>query len=259
MDFPPNDRYCSFERNDCQGFALRSEQSLLIPALLDRETCGPVDGMGRGALYRFPLSAGNGILREYRRGGMMQRLLTEGSLTNRPLREWRVISYLHEKGFPVPEPLGVVWRRAGGLVFGAIATRELDASTLCAWLSARSERSEDMLEAVGKLVRVMHDLGVYHADLHVGNVLVSSGSDASGIYIVDFDKARIGPLTDIQRAQNLLRLRRSFVKRGLRLTDYERIRRAYGAASVPQWLEWLYDAKSALSDSVRSRTGTNAV
>ena len=48
--------------------------------------------MGRGALYTFPVLRDKGILREYRRGGYVQRFLREGSLTNRPLREWAGIS-----------------------------------------------------------------------------------------------------------------------------------------------------------------------
>ena len=62
---------------------------------------------------------------------------------------------------------------------------------------------------------------------------------------------------DIDRARNLLRLRRSFLKRGLRLTEFERIMRGYGPIHVPHWLEAAYEMKGALSDALARRAGNH--
>ncbi|MDZ4858074.1 MAG: lipopolysaccharide kinase InaA family protein [Candidatus Hydrogenedentes bacterium] len=255
-----NDNYCSFERNGQRGFAARTDQARIVAALLDRANCEPVTAMGRGALHRFPLKAGTAILREYRRGGAIQRLLPEGSIRNRPLQEWEVLHRLYEADFPVPEPLGVLWRRRIGLVYGAIATRELNATDLLSYLSTDAPSSSEyasILELTGTAIRRMHDLGVYHADLHVGNILVSRTVDR--VFIIDFDRARSGAITPLQCARNLLRLQRSFVKRGLRLTDFERIRRAYGPLAMPSWLEWAYGAKGSASDVLHRHSGKHVL
>ncbi|HRI87558.1 MAG TPA: lipopolysaccharide kinase InaA family protein [Candidatus Hydrogenedentes bacterium] len=258
MDAACHTRYCAFERLNHNGFALRAAQSRIIPALLDRADCAPVSAMGRGALYRFPLEDGNAILREYRRGGAMQRVLRESFLTNRPLHEWDVLLRLREAGFPVPEPMGVVWSRASGMFRGAIATREVDAIPLSEYLSTTAGDKESVLQSIGKLTRTMHDLGVYHADLHVGNLLVARGN-LRDVCFIDFDNARVGDVTEIDRARNLLRLRRSFVKRGLRYSDFERVRQGYGAVTIPSWLESLYQAKGQVSSAFQGRPGDDAV
>ena len=60
----------------------------------------------------------------------------------------------------------------------------------------------------------MHDAGIYHADLHLKNILLKQ--DASGAfsaYIIDLDKSFVvDKLTVEQRMKNLLRLNRSIDK-----------------------------------------------
>ena len=162
-------------------------------------------------------------------------------------------------GFPVPDPLGVVWNRRGLLYTGAIATQFVDTTNLAEFLKGPTERDASLLEHVGKLVRRMHDLCVYHADLHAGNILVASDpASRHPVYFVDFDDARIAAVPQLGRARNLLRLRRSFLKRGLRMTDFEHILRGYGPVAIPSWLESVYEIKGAVSDAIGRRSGTHA-
>lgn len=252
------ERYCTFSRGRERGFAVRGHHAEVMRALLDRWRCEPVGAMGRGQLFTFPVLPGKGVLREYRRGGFMQRLLREGSLTNRPLREWEVLNYLYRRDFPVPGPLGVLWRRRNLLVTGAIATQFIDAVNLADFLCTTTGPPEHVLEEVGRLIRRLHDLHVYHADLHVGNILVAAKPFPLGsVYFVDFDNARVTAVTALLRAQNLLRLRRSFAKHRLRMADFERIRAGYGPVVIPGWLESAYEIRSAASDWLNRRTGSN--
>ena len=253
-------RYCTFQRGNERGFALHTHHAEIMQALIDRGRCEPMTAMGRGALFAFPILPGKGILREYRRGGVMQRFVREGTLTNRPLREWHVLDRLYYANFPVPEPLGVVWQRRRFLYTGAIATRYVDAINLADYVNGTTKPSASVLERIGGLMRTMHDLCVYHADLHVGNVLVAPGpATGEQIFFVDFDNARIAAVSQIDRARNVLRLRRSFLKHGLRMTDFDRILQGYGSIAVPGWLEMAYDIKGAVSDSIARRSGPNAV
>jgi 3-deoxy-D-manno-octulosonic acid kinase len=216
--------------------------------------------MGRGGLYTFPGLPRRGVLREYRRGGIVGRLLREGALTNRPLHEWNVLNWLFNAGFPVPDPLGVVWRKRGLLYTGAIATQFLESTNLAEYLKSSKGPHEDLLREVGMRINRMHELCVFHADLHVGNILIAAKpSDGTNIYFVDFDNARISSVSNFDRARNLLRLRRSFLKRGLRLTDFEHILRGYGPIAIPEWLQTAYDIRGAVSDRFQRRAAMRVV
>ncbi len=60
----------------------------------------------------------------------------------------------------------------------------------------------------------MHDLGIRHADLHLKNMLLRRLQSATPeLFVIDFDKATLGPPLDLaQRFGNLRRLARSVRK-----------------------------------------------
>jgi 3-deoxy-D-manno-octulosonic acid kinase len=254
------ERYCTFQRGNERGFALRKHHAEIMRALLDRWRCEPATAMGRGGLFTFPIAISKGVLREYRRGGIVAMLLQKGTLTNRPLREWEAVNWLFNAGFPVPDPLGIAWRRGGLLYTGAIATQFVESTNLADCLQSENRPAESLLEDVGRYIRRMHELCVFHADLHVGNILVAANPRAaSPIYFVDFDNARIMSVSRFDRARNLLRLRRSFIKRGLRMTDFEHVLRGYGPIAIPDWLQTAYEIRGAISDALRRRSNTHAI
>jgi 3-deoxy-D-manno-octulosonic acid kinase len=203
-------------------------------------------------LLRFDFSGGTAVIRPCRRGGFIRRMVEDRYfLSNRPLHELRVHTYLHEQGVAVPEPLGVCYERRGVWFRGCMATREVHATDLLEYLVASPADPEQSLHEVGKLVCEMHDQGVYHADLQIRNILVG----AEHAYIIDFDKARRSTkVSRFQRARNLLRLRRSFTKNALPLTLFDIVCRGYGIERLPRSLERLYQAKGAVSDAMSGRT-----
>ncbi len=216
-----------------------------------RALCGEVqttliNAAGRGAITVFPMEDGEGVLRRCRRGGLIGKIVNEGYiLANRPLAEFRVHDYLFDSGISVPEPLGVVWEQRGFVFRGAFATRRLDAESLRDRIQGESRGDLRLLESIGQLIRSMHDAGVYHADLHVENILL----DDSTAYLIDFDNARrYDSLGGVPRARNLLRLRRSFQKRNLPIAAYAAILSGYGDVVVPAWLDAAYRIKGKASD-----------
>jgi 3-deoxy-D-manno-octulosonic acid kinase len=223
----------------------------LASALFDGVDCVPVASAGRGDLLRFPYPGGHGLIRHYRRGGLVQHVLKDTYLfRNRPAGELKLLSYLYDKGLPVAEPLGACWERRGPWVRGAIATRELDAIHLLDYLRDAPSDAPTVLSRCGDVIRRMHDLHVFHNDLQVRNILI--GGDQA--YLIDFDNARLGfSLTRLERGRNLLRLRRSFRKNCLPDEHFGALCEGYGNVSWPGWLGALYDLKGALSDRVSRR------
>lgn len=221
-------------------------------AMLINEGCAPAGKSGRGEVLRFEFSAGTALIRPCRRGGIAQRFIKDAYLiTNRPLRELKVHMYLYEQGFAAPEPFGVCWERAGILFRGAIATREVeDAQNLLEYLSGAPIGPEYTIERAGRIIREMHDLGVFHADLQVRNILIAPAHP----FIIDFDKAkRLRHVSHLQRTRNLLRLRRSFDKNYIPRRLFDPILKGYGIKGLPSLMEMVYDTKGALSDALAKR------
>jgi 3-deoxy-D-manno-octulosonic acid kinase len=245
----PITRYDSAARSSRVARVRADWADIIGKALLTGAGCLPAGTGGRGGLERFPYPGGEGIIRRYRRGGIMRHVLSEGFLfANRPLQEFELLCWMHDAGLPVPAPLGVVWERRGALIRGAIATHALNAVNLLDWLRDHEAASADVLRDCGALIRRMHDLGVWHADLQVANVLVAD----DGLYLIDFDKSRrLNKVRDAGRMRNLLRFRRSLEKHGVAADCFAAVCHGYGDVTQQPWLERAYAFKGRLSDVMR--------
>ena len=190
---------------------------LLAPAL-ELPRGAEVVGSGRGSAWRMELPGGlRVVVRLYRRGGLVARVVRETYLgpRPRPLHELAVTVEARRRGVPAPEVLGA--RVEGGLVYrGALVTAEVpDARTLIdALRGAPGARERGALAGrAGGAVARLHDAGVYHADLNLTNLLVAPTS-VQDVVVIDFDRARVsaGPLGARARRRNLARLARSLAK-----------------------------------------------
>lgn len=219
------DGFRYFHDGHWHGYALEEHFEALRAIFTTREGCAPVPGEGRGGLYRFTFPGGDGFLRVYRRGGAVRHVIRETYfLQNRALAELRVHHALQRAGLPVAPLLGAVWMRIGPGYRGAFATRALAGRSLLAALQAGPVLKAE-LAACGALVRRMHDLGAFHADLNAANLFLAPG----GPCVLDLDKARLTPrpLPEPLRARNLARLKRSFEKNRLPEAAFAAIFAAY--------------------------------
>lgn len=168
----------------------------------------------RGAVWVFDLGGNTFLLRHYRRGGAISRLVRDRYLwlsrvRTRPGREWCMLRDMREWGLPVPVP--AAWRvvRCGSLFYQAdlITVLIRGCETLHRLLLER-ELPEEGWRRLGATLRRFHDCQVWHPDLNVRNVLI----DEDGrFHLVDFDRARLRQGRS-WKARNLRRLRRSLVK-----------------------------------------------
>lgn len=127
----------------------------------------------------------------------------------RAWREWRLLQRLWERGLPVPRPVAARVVRHGFFYRADIITERLaDARSLATVLS-ETVLGEDRWKAIGACIRRFHDAGVCHADLNAHNVLLTP---AGGIFLVDFDKGRLGTIATSSRRRNVVRLYRSLSK-----------------------------------------------
>lgn len=170
---------------------------------------------GRGGVSVITTPAGEAVLRHYRRGGAVARLMGDrylwtGADRTRPFCEFRLLRELARLDLPAPAVIAARYCRHGFFYSADLITRRIaDARTLAECLAARKLDSR-LAAATGDLVARFHRAGVWHADLNAHNVLVT----AAQLYLIDFDRGRMrSPDAGWQRA-NLQRLRRSLLKLG---------------------------------------------
>jgi hypothetical protein len=152
------------------------------------------------------------FVRRARRGGLLGSLM--GGLyagAGRPLQELRAVQAARAAGVSVPEPIAVVAEAAAGPFYRlTLVSREIEGASdllsLAGTLPPAAKR--DLLRRVADEMRRLHEAGVYHADLTMKNILVTSAA----VYIIDLDKARMSSRSEREDVANLSRLNRSIVK-----------------------------------------------
>lgn len=178
-----------------------------------REGAALATGSGRGQAHRVALDHGEGVLRHYRRGGLMARLspdryLGRSPLSSRAMNEFTLLRRLRAWDLPVPAPVAA--RQVRGLIGH---TADIVVAMIPQTRNVAQALSEGPLPAadwiaLGRAIRRLHDRQVFHSDLNCHNLLL----DAQGrAWIVDFDKCGVRP-GEAWKQENLERLRRSLRK-----------------------------------------------
>ncbi|HZN54905.1 MAG TPA: lipopolysaccharide kinase InaA family protein [Candidatus Polarisedimenticolaceae bacterium] len=120
------------------------------------------------------------------------------------------------RGIPTPRPIALaVEAGPSGLVRGAMAFEEVEGGEDLARRVIGRALTRDDLAAVMRAVRRMHDGGMLHPDLNLGNLLLRGARpDASDVLVIDLDRARFvsGPVAFGPRQAAIRRMERSCAK-----------------------------------------------
>ena len=185
---------------------------LFEPAFLAKKGLAGSIAAGRGQVYFFSHGPLKLVLRHYRRGGLLGKVISDSYLGlsaggSRPFREWRLLRKLYELNLPVPRPAAARITRGPGFYRGDLLTHELENASALSTLLQEEPLAEDAWQDVGRTIRLFHDQGVSHSDLNAANILLRDGE----VFLLDFDKGSIRPDGAWKRAQ-LERLQRSLEK-----------------------------------------------
>lgn len=170
---------------------------------------------GRGGVQLIATPAGECVLRHYRRGGLVAKLMGDrylwrGADATRCFAEFRLLAEIARLGLPGPVPVAARYRRHGLFYSADLVTRRIaDARTLAECL-AEGRLDAELAREAGALVARFHRAGIWHADLNAHNVLVAPAA----LYLIDFDRSRLRAPAEAWRLANLARLHRSLVKLG---------------------------------------------
>lgn len=188
--------------------ASEPSQALLMP-----DTYGaaaqPVQQGGRQAAWFVRAGFGEGVLRHYQRGGMVARIsrsryVWRGEDATRAFAEFRVMQYLAGLGLAVPAPIAAGYWRSGLTYRAALLTSRIEQARPLA------RALDDVgVRPVAAAIVAMHRAGAWHADLNAFNILLDAGQR---IWLIDFDRATLGDISQSARCANIARLQRSLLK-----------------------------------------------
>ncbi|MGS5088330.1 3-deoxy-D-manno-octulosonic acid kinase [Hydrogenophaga sp. A37] len=187
-------------------------------------------GSGRGQAHRISLDLGEGVLRHYRRGGLMARLSPDRYLgrqarDSRAMAEFTLLRRMHAWGLPVPAPVAARQRRAGWGYTADIVVAMIPQTRNVAQCLSDAPLPDAAWRALGTAIRRLHDRQVFHADLNCHNLLINATGEA---WIVDFDKCALRA-GEAWKAQNLDRLLRSLRKEKERRNPFHWDESGWGA------------------------------
>jgi tRNA A-37 threonylcarbamoyl transferase component Bud32 len=242
-----------FARGGLTGELIQAERPKDLDAalarLVDPANATETLHWGRNYLYTVRLETVVGerevVVKQFRNQTLKQRLRRRfgGSKAE---RSWRAARALVAAGIPTAEPL--IWIEsedpAGPSFFvshrmsGFFETRYF----LRARNAGREAEEYPRVEAaeffarLGRQLRRMHDAGVWHRDVSVGNLLVMLEEDGPSFYVIDLNRARLG-----RRMGVLLRSRDICRLRILRREDRLRLLDAYwGGGGATPWKRVVY-------------------
>lgn len=199
---------------DARRFAQAGAESF-DPAHWPGAASGSGDG-GRGAVWYVRGPFGHGVLRHYRRGGLVGRVNRDrywwhGEDETRSFREFRLLHEMARRGLRVPQPLAAGYARDGLFYRADLLTALVPNVKTLAQRVAADFPSDATWERLGATLARFHAEGVFHADLNAHNILLDPQQDA---WLIDFDRGELRrPARAWQRA-NLQRLQRSLHKIG---------------------------------------------
>lgn len=130
------------------------------------------------------------VLKAYLRGGFPGKIISRTYLKlGRPRSgvEMDMLLLARKLGINAPEP--VCWVTKGSIVYQTwLVLKEAPGVEPLSLLAGRDEKKAlPFMTDVRRQVLILIKHGLYHVDLHPGNVLVGDGGK---VFIIDFDKAR---------------------------------------------------------------------
>jgi 3-deoxy-D-manno-octulosonic acid kinase len=173
---------------------------------------------GRGVTYRIRTPSGEWVVRRYRRGGAIAKLLRDRYLRAgepRPWRELRCSVAAQARGVPTPTVMAIALYVSGAFQRGDIATEyvpdSMDLASLGFGDDARDAESRRAgFEAAGKLIPELARLGLQHPDLNLKNLLISYAGGQPKAWVLDLDRCSLKSRADA--AAMWARLQRSLAK-----------------------------------------------
>lgn len=154
------------------------------------------------------------MLRQYHRGGLAAKLssryyIWNGLARTRAARELGLLGYVHQQGLLVCPPFAARVLQRGPRYQCSLMTHEIIGAQTMGSLLQDGGLGSQHWPAIGRAIRQLHNLQVYHADLNAHNIMLADAK----VYLIDFDCGEHKSAGNTRwKAGNLQRLHRSVLK-----------------------------------------------
>ncbi|GGW85155.1 3-deoxy-D-manno-octulosonic acid kinase [Alteromonas halophila] len=167
---------------------------------------------GRGTTLFIRHHDNHWVLRHYRRGGLIGKLINDAYLYSgvdhtRSFREFSLLHGMREDELAVPAPVAAYVKRRGLFYQADIITRIIPQSRDVHAMLCQGPLTDNDWQRIGMAIADLQHHQVYHHDLNIRNIMM----DTQGkVWIIDFDRCyrRAGeawkqtPLNRLQRSLN---------------------------------------------------------
>lgn len=151
-------------------------------------------------------------VKQYRIPIFINRIIYTFFRRSKASRAYEYARILREKGFDSPEPIAYLELKSKGLLSGSyFVSRQLSDFRMMREFADGSSITgrEDIIEALGIYVARLHQAGILHLDLSVGNILFKKDEKDIHFWLVDLNRMRFCPIGLEKGCKNFERLRGS--------------------------------------------------
>lgn len=199
---------------------------------------------GRGTTYFFQHNKNDYVLRHYRRGGLIGKVLSDqylytGLEQSRAWQEFTLLQHIQSLDLACPTPIAAMVNRTGVYYQADIITAKIPHAKDLSQLLLKEDMTADIWHKIGQTIAEFHNQQIYHHDLNIHNIMLDNQQKA---WLIDFDKCAIKPGKEWKNT-NIQRLKRSFEKEK-RLHNIQ--------WQTKDWLELLSAYNHALKDKAKN-------
>lgn len=156
---------------------------------------GKIEGQakGRGTTFFINNTSRHWVLRHYRRGGLIGKLIRDkylfsGLVKTRAFQEFSLLAKMRHLGLNVPKPVAAHVYQRGPFYQADLITERINNAHDVHFELTQAPLSADNWQAIGQAIAELHAHQVYHHDLNIRNIMRDSDGH---VWIIDFDRCRI--------------------------------------------------------------------
>ena len=168
---------------------------------------------GRGTTYFFKHNQNEYVLRHYRRGGLIGKILSDQYLftsleQSRAWQEFTLLLHMRTLDLACPTPIAAMLIRNGLYYQADIISAKIPNAQDLHQILLDESLSAAVWQKIGQAIAEFHNQQIYHHDLNIHNIMLDNEQKA---WLIDFDKCAVKSGYEWKKA-NLQRLKRSFEK-----------------------------------------------
>lgn len=193
---------------------------------------------GRGTTYFFQHKENEYVLRHYRRGGLIGKILSDqyfytGIEQSRAWQEFKLLQHMQTLKLSCPTPIAAMLKKNGLHYQADIISTKIPHAQDLHHILLETGLSSDIWQKIGQTIAEFHHHQIYHHDLNIHNIMLDA---EHGVWLIDFDKCGIKQGQSWKNS-NMARLKRSFEKEKRlhnihwQLADWQMLMSAYNGAS----------------------------